>query len=355
MRWTILGGSLAFVVCASSVPVWAAPPGKRGGAQPKNASPAAVAPATTPVSPAPAAPPAPLRPSLAETLTGDAKSEYEGGKLLYGDGDFAGALVKFQRAYELASEPRLLWNMAACEKNLRHYTKVLTLVLRYQKDGAALLTEEDRQQAADLTQAVSAFVSKLRITVNEAGAQVFVDDEAVGTTPMAEPALIDMGMRRVRIKKDGFKDFDDPQQVSGGGEVSLSVNLEKEVHQGRLYVSAGEKDAIAIDGQVVATGKWEGVVPSGGHTLRVTAPGMRSYQSELSIRDNEVRSVPVTLDPEARQGGSAWPWIAGGAAVVAGAAVGGYFLFKPKDQAAPPPVAGTLDPGTVQLKFWGVR
>lgn len=352
MRLRIQGGPLTLALCMLTAPAWAAPPAK-APPKPKNApaqEPAAAAPA-----PAPAPPPPPAHPSLADSLTGDAKAEYDGGKLLYGDGDYAGALVKFQRAYQLSNEPRLLWNMAACEKNLRHYTKVLTLVVQYQKDGGALLTDEDRQQASELTQAVSAFVSKLRVTVNEPGAQVLVDEEQAGTTPLAEALLVDMGVRRVHIKKEGFKDFDDPQQIAGGGEVSLTVNLEKEVHQGHLFVAASEKDVIAVDGKVVATGKWDGVVASGGHTLRVTAPGMRSYQSELSIRDNEVRSVPVTLDPEAKQGGSVWPWIAGGAAVVAGAAVGGYFLLKPKDQGAPPPIAGTLDPGFVQLHFGGGR
>lgn len=62
--------------------------------------------------------------SLADTLTGDAKAEYEAGKLLYQDGDFKNALAKFQKAQELSKDARLSWNIAACEKNLRHYTRV---------------------------------------------------------------------------------------------------------------------------------------------------------------------------------------------------------------------------------------
>src|SRR5688572_33443050 len=68
---------------------------------------------------------------LSEALTGDAKAAYEGGKLLYGDGDFAGARVKFQAAYETAKDPRLLWNVAVCEKGLRHYAKVVELTKKY--------------------------------------------------------------------------------------------------------------------------------------------------------------------------------------------------------------------------------
>ena len=40
----------------------------------------------------PPSPPA-VAPPLADALTGPAKAEYEAGKLLYRDGDFAGALI----------------------------------------------------------------------------------------------------------------------------------------------------------------------------------------------------------------------------------------------------------------------
>src|SRR3954462_5833949 len=48
---------------------------------------------------------------LAESLTGQAKADYDAGRLLFGDDDFAGALVKFQRAFDNVRDVRLLWNM----------------------------------------------------------------------------------------------------------------------------------------------------------------------------------------------------------------------------------------------------
>jgi hypothetical protein len=39
-------------------------------------------------------------------------------------------------------------------------------------------------------------------------------------------------------------------------------------------------------------------------------------------------------------------WVAGGVVLASGAAVGGYFIFKPGE--AQPQVIGTMDPGTVQ-------
>src|SRR6476469_2894036 len=84
---------------------------------------------------APAAPPPPAGPKpLSDALTSGPNAYCEAARLLYGDGDHAGALVKFQAAFDQSKDPRLLWNMAACEKNLRHYAKVMALVERYVKE-----------------------------------------------------------------------------------------------------------------------------------------------------------------------------------------------------------------------------
>ncbi len=69
-----------------------------------------------------------------------------------------------------------------------------------------------------------------------------------------------------------------------------------EVHEGTLRVTTAPGAAIEVDDHPVAVGRYEAKVPSGEHRLHVTAPGMRPFQSELVIQDNEVRSVDVPLE-----------------------------------------------------------
>jgi len=288
---------------------------------------------------------------LAETLPPEARAEYDAGKLLFGDGDYAGALVKFQKAATLSNNPRLLWNMAACEKNLRHYSKALPLVERYQAAAGSALTAQDRSEAEALVSTLRAFVSMLRITANEDGATVLVDDEPVGTTPLASPVLVDVGTRRIRVTKAGFHEAVISRQVVGAEPLTLQVDLVKELTDGRLVVRSNEpRGSIQIDGRTVGEGSWEGRLANGGHTLVVSAPQRKTYQTEVYLQPGQLRTVSVTLEDNRVKGGaSAWPWITGGAAVAAAAAVGGFFLFRPQDQPAPAPVAGTIAPGSVQL------
>ncbi len=287
-----------------------------------------------PTSPAPSPPP-----PLGESLTGDARTSYDIARILYRDGDYAGALSKFRRAYESSHDARLLWNMAACEKNLRRYRRVLELVDRYLAEGGDALTADDREQAKRFQAAVKTLVAEVRIEVNEAGADVLVDDDSVGVSPVTEPVVVDMGQHRFRAKKSGFVEGVVTREVEGGGAVTIKIELVREVHEARLVIVAAPGDVIAMDGRRLGEGRLDTSVPAGPHVIEVTAPGKRRRSIEIVLRDGERRDIPVDLE---RESATRWPWFVAGGAVLVGLVVGGYFLFRPKEPEPTPGTAGAF-------------
>jgi hypothetical protein len=245
--------------------------------------------------PRPAKPAAAAKP-LAQALTGQAKTDYEAGKTLAGDGDFPGALIKFQSAYDQSKDPRLLWNVAFCEKNMRHYSKVIGTLNRYVAEGNGYLTDKDRKDAQDLIATLQPFTTNATIKVSEDGAQISIDDAPVGTSPLAGPVVLDIGERRIRVTKDGFKPYEKTLPVGGSAAVNVDVALEKEVHEGRLVVNAPPDATLELDEKAMGTGKVDLKVASGGHQIRETAPGMRPFQTEIVIQDNETRQLDVLLE-----------------------------------------------------------
>jgi hypothetical protein len=333
------------VVASSAFAQKAAPPAKGGAAGTAAAVSASPAASAAPSATTPPAPPAP--PSLSETLTGTAKADYEAGKLLFGVSDFAAALIKFNAAHDASNDPRLLWNIATCEGKLHHYAKAVGMLRSYLKDGGALLSDQDRNDAAQTISAMEPLTSTMRITVNEAGADVFLDEQPIGKAPI-DPVLVDIGVHKVRVHKDEFSEPTEDVTVNGGAsQVLVDLKLHPIVHEGHVTITAGPKDSISIDGQVMAVGSWSGVLHSGGHTLRVTAPSMLPYQTEVLVQDDQSREIHVTLNPEPSKGLlPAWAWVAGGVVVAGGLGTGAYFLFKPTSKYDGP--AGTLGPGLVQ-------
>jgi hypothetical protein len=288
-----------------------------------------------------AAPPAPA--PLAQSLTGQARADYDSARSLYAERDFAASLVKFTAAHAASKDARLLWNMASCEEKLHHYTKALSLLRRFVDEGGPLLTDRDRADAAQYILAIEPLTGTARVEVSEPGAEVFIDDEPVGVSPVP-PIPLDVGVHTLRVHKGDFVDYGDRITVTGG-ELPIAVKLAPILHEGRLAVRAPAGAAIAIDGAATGVGAWSGAVKSGGHTLRVTAPGMVAYQTEVLVQDGQSREVSVTLTAEGGKGIlPTWVWIAGGVVAAGGLAVGGYFLFKPASKPATVPT-GTI--GTV--------
>ncbi len=310
-------------------------------------------PAEAPPAEAPA--PAPVAP-LSESLTGMARAEYEAGKILFADGDFAGSLMKFKSAYEASKDARLLWNMAVVQKNLRQYANVKQNVQRYLAEGDAMLTEEDRQQARELLDAIASFITTVTFDVRPDGASLMIDEDVIGTSPLAGPVLADMGKRRLRAMKQGFVTHDEQQEFPGGGSVTVAVVLKEIAHEGRVRVAAGPNQSIFIGGKLVGMGQWEGVLPSGTHKLRVTAPDHKPYESDVIVRDDQLSTMSVSLTPNtppaavARdEGGFPWGWVVGGAVVAGGLVAGGFLLLGGEEEGKP--TQGTLPPGVATVSF----
>ena len=125
-----------------------------------------------------------------------AKAEYEAGRILYGDKDYGNAILKFMKAHELSKRPapalehrRLPEEPAALREDAHHHP---TLPDR----GGGPPHRAGEANAVEIVKTVESFVSRLKLTASEAGAEVFVDDEKVGETPLEGPMIVDVGKRR---------------------------------------------------------------------------------------------------------------------------------------------------------------
>jgi hypothetical protein len=285
--------------------------------------------------PSPQSAPVVAHSSLAESLTGQAATDYHAGRILFDDQDYAGAAIKFERAYEESRDPRLLWNVAACEKNLRHYTKVLALLDRYVAEAGATMQPEHRAEVDEVIRTVKLLVSSVRLTANLPGALVLVDDVPVGTTPLSGPITVDLGRRSFRITKPGYQEQELTRDVTGGSQLTLDVVLERVVDSGQLRVVAGSGATIRVDGAIMGHEEWTGTLAAGEHTLRVTGDGMRPYDKEISIVATQTRTLYVSLEPEPSRGVPTWVWIGAGVVVAGGLATTGYFLFRGPREVAP--------------------
>jgi hypothetical protein len=196
-----------------------------------------------------------------------------------------------------------------------------------------------RLDELDKIQPTIVFVTKDAAGNDVAGVAVAVDGRPLAARLDGSELLVDPGehvftftapgqppISRTLLLAAGEKDRRQEVVVGGGAATPAPAAHPSQVQPAHLVVTAADAATIAIDGQVVTTGRLDASEALGPHELLVTGPGMRPYKAEIDLREGETRTVEVSLEAEHRT--MLWPWIAGGAAVVAGAIVGGYFLFK---------------------------
>ena len=235
-----------------------------------------------------------------------------------------------------------------CEKNLRRYSKMLRSIQRYLKETEGKLSAEERARADQIVETVQGFIDELKVTVDQTGAAVIVDGEQVATTPVVSKLTIDVGKRVITVRKEGFIDIVRELTAVGGGVVELNLVMDKDLHRGTLEVVAGASDLIKVDDKAVGRGTWKGSLPSGAHDLKVTSPGMQPFQQEVTIEDNQLRTVNVELTEVPADSTATILWIVGGVTLAAAGAVTAAFLFSPAEN---PPVEGSMNPGIVNLTF----
>ncbi len=285
----------------------------------------------------------PLTP-LTQSLQGDAKAAYDSGELLVQNGDFKGALAKLKQAYTASQDARLLYEMAICQKELRHYAAMQSLLDQYLRDAEGSIPEATRSAVDEALAAIKNLVASVTVNSLEPDATVLLDGEVVGTTPLAAPLVVDLGKHTVAAKKAGFETNEQTVDALGGSAVSLTLVLIAQAHVAQLAVSSDANATVKIDSRPVGVGHFEGQLVPGLHQVQLTEHGKEPYRATIELHDGESRTLQVTLEDQ-KHAQTLWPWLVGGAAVVAGAAVGSYFLFKTHDETVAP--EGKL--GTVYL------
>ena len=164
---------------------------------------------------------------------------------------------------------------------------------------------------------------------------VVLDGDLIGVTPLGGTRSVNLGKHAIVVRKAGFDKVERTLDVVGGSEMQVAVTLSPEVHVAHLIVAADAQATIVIDNAMSSMGRFDGQVRPGAHEVRVIETGKMPYKADIDVRDGETRSLQVTLSDEKKS--AIWAWVVGGAVVATGAVIGGYFLFKPKDEKLPVP------------------
>jgi hypothetical protein len=156
----------------------------------------------------------------------EADRHFKSGVALFGEQKFAEALAEFERAYEIAPNPIVLYNIASCHRELSHYAEAVKFYNRFLAE-----TEGKDGTTARLTAAKSELdgilsrIARVTVTVPD-GAAISVDGNALGTMPGLEmPLIVAPGEHKIVAKLDGKRDAEKVVRVASGDDVKIEIAL----------------------------------------------------------------------------------------------------------------------------------
>ena len=168
----------------------------------------------------------------------------------------------------------------------------------------------------------------LVIHSSQEGAEVLVDEEVVGTTPLA-PVTLAAGSHTLRVRLPGHTEFTDVVRVQPGQAVEVSVDL-LPLSQVLSVVTEPPGAHVYVDGDFMGDTPVEFDLLEGPHSVRVTQRGYRDAIREVIARAGtreELRRARAALPaaavsdppppPDGFEGPGPWIAIGGGAVAIA--------------------------------------
>jgi hypothetical protein len=187
--------------------------------------------------------------------TREAARHFQRGVALYGETDYRAALVEFKRAYALAPNVAVLYNVGEAEFQLQDYAGALTTFERYLSESGA--SDAHRAEVEGSVEVLRARVGHLTIATSPPGAEVTVDDQSVGRTPLERPVLVSIGHRRVVATIPGRQPS--TRYVDVAADDNVTVNMQLAPPADAMTAQASRSTLPARDAEPSA----------GGSTLRV--------------------------------------------------------------------------------------
>lgn len=149
----------------------------------------------------------------------DAGAHFGRGVQLYNEADYRAALVEFKRAYEIAPNVAVLYNIGQTYYQLQNYAEALKQFERFLAEGGTAHRSEVEQTVSVLRTRVG----KIDVTTPSPGWTLTVDDEPAGTTPLASPLAVSVGRRKIIATKTGEQPIVKWVEVAAGDTLPVAL------------------------------------------------------------------------------------------------------------------------------------
>jgi hypothetical protein len=230
-------------------------------------------------------------PSLRDSLPQDAQVKFDEGSQLYRASAFAEAREAFLAAYAKSGDPRLLFNVAVCDKALGRYARAMSTLKRSLANPDRPLSPEYTQRTSEAIATLSRYVAFVELRSPVQGVTFLVDGEEVRETPVP----LETGSHRIEARRDGYEPATRTIDVKAGERTTLELPLEPSTRPGvaRVTCKTERPCTIRIGNEVLGSAPVEIRRTPGNYLVSAIVDGHTF--DDRSIQFENGMDVDVTL------------------------------------------------------------
>jgi len=155
----------------------------------------------------------------------EADRHFKSGVALYKEAKYGEALAEFERAYEIAPHPLVLYNIAGCHRELSHYADAVKFYNRFLAEGKGKVPAARLSAAQTELDGILARIARVTVTVAPSdGATIIVDGNQLGTL-VEMPLMLPPGEHKIIARATGHKDVERTVRVASGDELTIDLTL----------------------------------------------------------------------------------------------------------------------------------
>jgi len=217
---------------------------------------------------------------------------------LYKETNYSAALAEFRAAYQALPHWETLFNIGLCERRLFKYGLALRSLNQYLADGGPRVPRERRAAVASEIEQIRALTAPVAILVDGPPAQLIIDQEPYGKTPLTEMVPLGSGRHVVRIELEGHAPDERTIEVVSGQPQAVQLKPRSLNEPVNVTVETEPSGALVqVDGAEPVAGPTTLALPPGIHEILVRAEHFTPTRTDVIVQPGEPRSVTVALVP----------------------------------------------------------
>jgi uncharacterized protein YjeT (DUF2065 family) len=159
----------------------------------------------------------------------EARKHYDRAIELVDDGQLEGAIVEFQRSYDLTHHFAVLYNIGQVYVSLARPVEAVDAYERYLADGGRKVPADRRTEVEKEIVRQKARIATLEIRGLPQGATVRLDGNEIGRAPISAPVRVGVGKHTIAAWADGYDSAEKEVVVAGEDHKAVGLVLAKRV------------------------------------------------------------------------------------------------------------------------------